>query len=92
MEDKEEEIKNSLIKLHDGLNDLTVAMIGDERFKRRGIVHDIEDMKVAQASQSDEIKKIKNNQYKATVIGTTIGAGIGWLLKSAKMMFFFPFK
>jgi hypothetical protein len=92
MEDKEEEIKNSLIKLHDGLNDLTVAMIGDDRFKRRGIVHDIEDMKVAQASQGDEIKKIKNNQYKATVIGTTIGAGIGWLLKSAKMMFFFPFK
>lgn len=92
----EKDIKDSLVKVHEGLHDLTVALIGDEKYKRKGIVHDIEEMKDTQKLQREEIDKIKNRQVKAVAVGTGVGIGAGWGLKSiyaiAKTWLALPFK
>lgn len=71
------ETKASVRALTDDAREIKTALLGDDKFKRKGIVHEFEELKTTVNGHGDEIKKINDRHFKTVVTAGAVSGGIG---------------
>lgn len=75
----EQEVKDAFAKVQDAIDELSVALMGNKKYNQRGWSDDLTDARTDITNlkrttllkfdiQDDEIKKLKDRDYKQTVI------------------------
>lgn len=70
-------LSSGLRSMMNDTREIKNALLGDQEFKRPGIIHEFEEMKTKLNGHADEIKAIKDQHFKTTATVGAVSAGAG---------------